>query len=429
MAKVTRRGKRSNSSIESGVLTDSMDGFSSGYGMIDYISGVPGILFPRGTIVELFGLKSSSKTTIILETIAWNQLINPDFKVLYLDFERMLRKEFSYLNKLGIDTSPERFSCETPVTMEEGINSVLEKVRENSFDFIVIDTVAAMRPKVELEKGFANNKQMGVKGKLMAEFMRNLMADLSSDGPAVVFINQLYKDVNNSSFIQMYESPSSDSLKFFAGIRIEVRQSEKIKAKIENPYTFEIDERPVGNIISIKTEKNKVGMPYLKTKYMITYGYGIDIVPSFIAAAIRKGAIKTKGNSKSAFVLDVNGEEKSITGVARLTKFLRENVDLMEKIATDLSPLWEQDIKNFKRRMEIKSAEGDIEFSDDEGEEAVTDNFTLDEINVPSDTEVSLSLDINEDAKSNKQPTEVPVVKVEKEVLEDKKSFKMSLKL
>lgn len=347
--------KKKSSSIGKVQLSEELKGISSGYGIIDMVSGVPGVLFPRATIVELYGMKSSSKTTLLLETIAFNQMINSNFKVYYADFEKMIRNQAGYLSMLGVDISSDNFEVGEFDTMEDGCDKILDVVRNEHFDLLVVDTVAAMRPKAELEKGFAQSKQIGIKGKLMSELLRNMMADMPKDGPAVVFINQMYKDIQSISFVQQYNTPSSDALAFYAGIRIEVKEKEKLKSKKVNPYTFEEMEIPIGSTVEIKTTKNKVGVPFLKSKYAITYGEGIDIAMSAVAAAQRSGAIWNKGNSKSSFVyLDAHGKEQSAVGIPRLLTKLKNNVDDLVAVGSRINDLWAKDMKYLKQRLERK---------------------------------------------------------------------------
>lgn len=370
---MARRGANTNEGIK---LVDELEGYSTGYGLIDMISGVPGMLFPKATLVEVYGAKSSSKTTLVLETIAFNQMIDPNFRVLYADFEKMIRNQTSYLKKLGVDTETENFVCITPDTMEEGCAQILDYVRNDNFNMIVVDTVAAMRPKIELEKGFAENKQIGVRGKLMSEFLRNLMADLPEDGPAVVFINQMFQDISNTSFIPLNITPASKSLEYYAGIRIEVRESTKMKDKRINPYTLEESDIPYGSIIVIKTVKNKVGKPFLESKYMITYGKGIDIVPSVIAAAQRANVIRNKGKSKSSFLYTgADGTEKSAVGMSKLIAKFKENPDDLIAVGSAINELWAEDLKLYKQRLERKSLLEDdldsmyvLEDEDEDGE-------------------------------------------------------------
>lgn len=412
---------KKGSGTEGITLTTEVAGFSCGYGLIDFISGVPGMLFPKATIIELYGNKSSSKTTLVLETIAFNQLINKNFRVLYADFEKMIRNQGKYLVQLGVDISdPSKFAIIQPETMEDGVKSIEDAVRNDHFDMIVVDTVAAMRPKVELEKGFAENKQMGVRAKLMSEFLRNLMADMPEDGPAVVFINQQYKDINNSSFIQTYETPSSDALKFYAGIRIEVRESTKLKDKHINPYTLEETEIPYGSIIVAKTSKNKVGRPYLDTKYVITYGEGINIIPSLVNAAIKAGHIWNKGNSKSSFVfLNAKEQETSVVGMSRLISHFSSNIDDAVAVGGRINDLWAKDLKFLKDRLARKKAPDSFddmyevsEDSEEEGEGLSLEDSTEDKISLNSD-EVASEEAPQMDLKAAFSSAPAPVKKVE----------------
>ena len=389
------------STIQGTTFASEIDGFSSGYGLIDMISGVSNskgtMLFPRATIVELYGLKSASKTTLLLSVIAYNQMINPDFKVLYADFEKMIRNQIPYLNSLGVQITEDKFKIIEPDTQEEGCAMMLDAVRNDDYDMIIVDTIAAMRPKVELEKGFAENKQMGVRAKNMSEFLRNLMADLPADGPAVIFINQEYKDIHSSSFVQTYTTPSSDALAFYAGIRIEVKELQKLKDKKINPYTLEEAEIPYGSIIRIKTLKNKVGTPFLESKYVITYGEGIDIVPSVINAAINAKVIRNKGASKSSFIFEVDGEEKSVVGMSKMIRYFKENPKALVSVGSAINELWAADLSHYEEMLSRKGTSNSSKFElytvDDEAEEEVDEQEltstggTIDFNNLPESDE------------------------------------------
>jgi protein RecA len=398
----------------SGITLGSADGISTGWGLINFISGNPAFLFPFGSVTEVSGLKSASKTTLILETIAFNQMINPDFKVLYTDFEKMLLRQKDYLLQLGVDVDNPNFIVKTPDTMEDGMKIIHDAVRsDEDYDMIVVDSVAAMRPKRELEVGLMENKQMGLKAKAMSEFLRNLTADMPEDnpGPAVVFINQLYKDITaQNSFVQQYVTPSSDALAFYAAVRIEVRESTKVKEKKVNPFTFEETDSPIGSIVAIKTTKNKVGIPFQESKYMITYGIGIDVIPSIIAAAQRSGAIYMAGASKSAFRwIGADGTEQGANGVSALTRKLRENIDDLIAIGSKINDLWASDLKHLKARLERKrmsdnpldmyeASEGDSE--DDEEGDALELGGGMVDLNKPSiidpeTTETDISAIVN----------------------------------
>lgn len=399
--------KRGATGPAGATIGEEVTGLSSGYGVIDLVSGVPGVLFPSATIIELYGKKSASKTTLVLEVIAYNQTINPDFRVYYADFEKMLRKQTSYLGILGVDiTDKDKFKVGAFDTMEEGCAEILDVIRNDSYDLVVVDTVAAMRPAVEVEKGFAGNKQIGLKAKLMSEFLRNIMADMPADGPAVVFINQVYRDVS-VTFAPVYTTPSSDALGFYAGMRIEVVEKSKVKAKRVNPYTLEEEDVPVYSIIEIKTTKNKVGLPFIPSKYAITFGKGIDISLSIITAAQRAGIIKNKGASKSSFLYPgADGTEKAANGMNQLTSKIQGNLDDLIYIGSQINDLWARDMKYLKPRLERRAKVMNLmeayEFPDDEEEESVGgEALSLEDEATPEGVEgEATTLDLNSMAQT-----------------------------
>ena len=338
-------------------------GYSCGYGLIDRVSGVPGVLFPNAVAVELYGLKSSGKTTLVLETIAYNQLINPNFKVLYMDYEKMLRSEIPYLNSLGITVSDDKFVIKDDMTTaEEGMDYMLVALQEDHFDMIIIDTIAAMCPRAEVENKVGDSKQMGLRAKLMNEFLRRFFAVCPPDGPALICLNQQYRDMNSMSYIQTYHTPSSDGLAYYAGMRILVKEKAKLKRNMTDPYTMEKIQQPYGSKIEIKTEKNKVGRPYIATNYYISYGRGINIVPSIVDAAVATKII-SKSGAYYAFTTS-DGQEKKLQGDAKLYDYLEENLDDLVHIGKQINPLWARDMEHLKERLEAKHPLQDSMFED-----------------------------------------------------------------
>lgn len=331
-----------------------LTGYSCGYGLIDRVSGVPGLLFPNAVAVELYGQKSSGKTTLVLETIAYNQLINPKFKVLYMDYEKMLRAEIPYLNSLGITVDDDKFIIKDDMyTAEEGMEYMLEAIRNDHFDMIIVDTVAAMVPSAELENKMGESKQMGLRAKLMNEFLRKFFSLCPPDGPALIFLNQQYKDMNSISYVQTYHTPSSDGLAYYAGIRILVKEKQKLKRDITDPYTLEKISQPYGSVIEIKTEKNKVGRPFVSSKYFITYGAGIDIIPSLINAAVASKVIKASTGGVHKFI-DVSGKEVSVRGYANVLDYFANHLDDLVNVGRQINPLWAKDMEHLKERLEAK---------------------------------------------------------------------------
>ena len=341
-----------------------LTGYSCGYGLIDRVSGVPGILFPNAVAVELYGQKSSGKTTLVLETIAFNQLINPKFKVLYMDYEKMLRAEIPYLNSLGITVNDDKFIIKDDmITAEEGMDYMLEALQNDKLDMIIVDTVAAMVPKAEHENKVGDSKQMGLRAKLMNEFLRKFFALCPPDGPSLVFLNQQYKDMNSMSYVQTYHTPSSDGLAYYAGIKIQVKEKQKLKRDIVDPYTFEKVSQPYGSVIEIKTEKNKVGRPFVSSKYFITYGAGINIIPSLVNAAVATKVIKASTGGVHKFNNE-KGEEVTVRGYANVLDYFSEHLDDLVFVGKQINPLWAKDMEHLKERLEAKHPLQDSLFED-----------------------------------------------------------------
>ena len=331
-----------------------LTGYSCGYGLIDRVSGVPGVLFPNAVAVELYGQKWAGKTTLVLETIAYNQLINKKFKVLYMDYEKMLRTEVPYLNSLGITVDDDHFIIKDDMmTAEEGMDFMLNCIQNDKFDMIVVDTVAAMVPKAELENKMGESKQMGLRAKLMNEFLRKFFSLCPPDGPALIFLNQQYKDMNSMTYVQTYHTPSSDGLAYYAGIKICVKEKSKLKRDIVDPYTFEKIAQPYGSVIEIKTEKNKVGRPFVSSKYFITYGAGIDIIPSLVNAAVAAKVIKASTGGVHKFN-DVNSQEVTVRGYANVLDYFAEHLDDLVNIGKQINPLWAKDMEHLKERIQAK---------------------------------------------------------------------------
>lgn len=382
--------RKQASEISSLTINDA-DSISSGYGLIDYVADSTG-LFPRGAIVELAGLKSTSKTSLVLDTIAYNMHINPNFRVLYADFESMIYNQADYLRKLGVDIHSPNFVLISPSTMEEGCNAIRKELKLSQYDMIVVDTVAAMRPAAEAENKTGETKQIGLRGKLMSEFLRNLNADMAATDykPAVVLINQLYQQLD-ITFGKAYDSPASAALSFYAAIRYQLKERKKIKDKIKNPYTFEEEEVPIGMIVEISTVKNKLGRPNLKTMYFYTYNFGIDMIPRFTDAAYNSGVITNKGASKSSFLLPSPTGEKTVIGMSKLWRTLGSDLYLSkhiaklidEKVAEDLGHkvnFWQKEIDLYELRLQIRNKFNDS--SDDDALAADTFEVKSPEVEV-----------------------------------------------
>lgn len=348
-----------------------ISGYPTGYVWIDYLTDVPGVFFPEGAVTEVMGQKSTAKTTLIFEAIANYHRGGGTKKTLYLDFERTVKKQASYLSNLGVDIANESlFRYEQPETFQEGGDLILKLLRgklkgetQQDYAFIVVDTVAAMRPEQEVSNSLGETKQQGLRAKLMSELLRNLTSDLASDGPAVIFVNQVYEQINinkgpAAAFLPAtFDSTASSALKYYASFRVSLTLKGKLKTKIVNPFTFEEEEQFVGSIIEAMAEKSKIGVPFRKARFVVKYGYGVDPLPTLISAAIKKPngdlpIIKVEGN-KSIFSYLINPEtgeySQRFKGLTSLQSYLSENYEEAVSIANKISPEWGQCLSSFNK--------------------------------------------------------------------------------
>ena len=339
-------------------------GYSTGYCWIDYLSNSEDCFFPEGAITEVMGLKSCSKTTLILEAIAHYYARGGTKKVLYLDFERTVRNQKTYLRNIGFDIDDEsKFNYQQPDTFQQGAMYVLNLLRNNGkgeqqtdYAFIVVDTVAAMVPEQEKDNKFGETKQVGLRAKLMNEFCRNITSSLYPEGPAFIFVNQLYEDLSIKGPAAFgptqYDSSSSNALKYYASFRVSLSLKGKIKDKAVNPFTYEEEENYVGSIIEAMAEKSKIGVPFRKARFIVKYGIGIDAVPTIINAGAKKPEdqpiVRVQGNN-ALFAIRMGYNEKgeaeytkNFRGIAQFQKHLYDNPSDLVKIAEQLSPLWKQ---------------------------------------------------------------------------------------
>lgn len=359
-------------------------GYPTGYVWIDYLTDVPNVFFPEGAITEVMGQKSTAKTTLIFEAIAAYHRSGGNKKTLYLDFERTVKKQASYISNLGVDlANPNLFQYEQPSTFQEGGDMILKLLRnkkkgecQQDYAFIIVDTVAAMRPEQEVSNDLGDTKQQGLRGKLMSELLRNLTSDLESDGPAVIFVNQVYEQISinkgpAAAFMPaQFDSSASNALKYYASFRVSLTLKSKLKAKTINPFTFEEEDMFVGSVVEAMAEKSKIGVPFRKSRFVVKYGYGIDPLPTLISAGINKKQenpiIKVEGN-KSIFSYHLGDGDYSqkFKGLGAISKFLSENHEEVVKIAYQISPEWGECLSNFNKQAMESVQESEEDTSSD----------------------------------------------------------------
>lgn len=271
----------------------------SGSLALDIALGVGG--YPRGRIVEIYGPESSGKTTLTLHAIAEAQKAN--LSCAFIDAEHAF--DPAYAKNLGINLDDMIIS--QPDNGEAALEIADTLVRSGAVDLIVIDSVAALVPQVELEGGMADN-QMGLQARLMSKALRKLTSTVSKSNATVIFINQIRMKIG-----VMFGSPETttggNALKFYASVRLDIRRGSAIKDQ----------EEVLGNETKVKVVKNKVAPPFRTADFEIIYGEGISRLGEVLDLAV-KNEIVDKSGSWFAY----NGE-KIGQGKENVKKFLKEN--------------------------------------------------------------------------------------------------------
>lgn len=273
---------------------------------LDIALGVMGV--PRGRIIEIFGPESSGKTTLAQHIIAEVQKIGGI--AAFVDAEHAL--DPSYARKIGVNV--DELLISQPDAGEQALDIVETLVRSNAVDVIVVDSVAALTPRAEIE-GEMGDSHVGLQARLMSQALRKLTSIISKSKAVVIFINQIRQKIG-----VVYGNPETTTggvaLKFYSSMRIEVRRSAQIK----------MGEKIIGNRVKVKLVKNKVAPPFTTTEFDIMYNEGISLAGDVLDTATEMGIIKKSGNSYSY------GEEKLGVGRENAKNGLREHPELMKKI-------------------------------------------------------------------------------------------------
>ena len=273
---------------------------------LDLALGVGGV--PRGRIIEILGPESSGKTTLAQHIVAEVQKIGG--LAAFVDAEHALDPE--YAAKIGGNI--DELLISQPDTGEQALEIVETLVRSNAVDVIVIDSVAALTPKAEIE-GEMGDQHMGLQARLMSQALRKLAGIISKSKTTVVFINQIRMKIG-VVFGNPETTPGGNALKFYASVRIEIRRAAQIKQA----------EAIVGNRVKIKIVKNKVAPPFRACEFDIMYNEGISIPGDLLDLGVNYGTIRKNGNSYTF--------EETALGVGRekAKQFLRENPKLIKQI-------------------------------------------------------------------------------------------------
>lgn len=274
--------------------------------LIDSALGVGG--YPKGRIIEIYGPESSGKTTLALEAIAEVQKLGG--RAAYIDAEHAIDPD--YAKHLGVDIS--ELILSQPDYGEQAMEIVDMLAKSNAIDLIIVDSVAALIPKAELEGTFEDSS-VGLQARLMSKSLRKLAGVLAKSNCTVIFINQLREKVG-----VMYGNPETTTggraLKFYSTIRIEIRRAETIKQ----------GDKALGNIVNIKVVKNKVAPPYRSCKVELMFGEGISKDHEIAQLAVDFGIIEKSGSWFS-----YNGERLG-QGISSVYDWLKNNPDIQSTI-------------------------------------------------------------------------------------------------
>lgn len=275
---------------------------------LDLALGVGGL--PRGRVVEIFGPESSGKTTLMLHVIANAQKAGG--LAAFIDAEHAL--DPGYAKKLGVNLDDLLVS--QPDSGEEALTICETLARSNALDVIVIDSVAALVPKAELE-GEMGMATMGMQARLMSQALRKLTAVLNKAKTTCIFTNQIREKVG-VMFGNPETTPGGKALKFYASVRLDIRRKDTLKDAAGNA---------VGNHVKVKVVKNKVAPPFAEAEFDIIYNHGINKEGSILDVAVDSGVVEKKG-AWLQFNGELIGQGKD---AARLT--LAEKPELAKKIA------------------------------------------------------------------------------------------------
>ena len=285
---------------------------STGSFSLDIALGVGG--FPKGRIVEIFGPESSGKTTLALHAVAEAQKAGG--KTAFIDAEHALDPE--YAKKLGVKINELLIS--QPDSGEEALNIMESLVRSGIIDVIVVDSVAALTPKVEIE-GEMGAQYIGLQARMMSQALRKITALADRTKTLIIFINQLRDKIGMMGYGEPTTTPGGRALKFYASVRIDIRRIAQIKK----------GEDSVGNRVRAKVVKNKVAAPFKIAEFDIMFGEGISYSGDILNSAIKSGAVSKSGNTYS-----FEGEKLGV-GLEAAKQFLSENKQLLNKIKKQLT--------------------------------------------------------------------------------------------
>ena len=303
-------GKGSIMKLGTGDVSDDVQATSTGSLALDLALGVGGL--PRGRVVEIFGPESSGKTTLCLHAIAETQKIGGS--AAFIDAEHAL--DVSYAKKLGVQIDD--LLVAQPDTGEQALEITETLVRSGAIDLVVVDSVAALVPRAEIE-GEMGDSHMGLQARLMSQALRKLTGAISKSLTTVVFINQIRMKIG-----VMFGNPETttggNALKFYSSVRLDIRRIESIKDGQE----------VIGSRVRVKVVKNKTAPPFRQAEFDIMFAAGVSKVGELIDLGVEKKIIDKAGAWYSY------REERLGQGREAVKAFLKENPETAKEIETKI---------------------------------------------------------------------------------------------
>ena len=279
----------------------------SGSIALDHALGIGG--YPRGRIIEIYGPESSGKTTLAIHAIAQAQKLGGIAAI--IDAEHAFDR--TYAKALGVDLDTLLIS--QPDNGEQALEIADNLIRSGAIDIVVIDSVAALTPKAEIEGEMGDNK-VGLQARLMSQALRKLTANISKTGTCCIFINQLREKIG-ILFGNPETTTGGNALKFYASVRLDIRRTTQIKDGDE----------ALGNHVKVKVVKNKMAPPFRKAEFDIVFGEGISRTGEIVDLGVELGVIQKSGSWFSY------KESKLAQGREAVKKLLEDNQELADEIA------------------------------------------------------------------------------------------------
>lgn len=306
MAKIEKEFGRGSIMRMGDQSVDNVEVIPTGSLALNAALGVGG--YPRGRIIEIYGPESSGKTTLAIHAIAEAQRMGGT--AAFIDAEHAFDR--FYAAKLGVDVN--NLLISQPDNGEQALDIAEQLIRSAAIDIIVIDSVAALTPKAEIEGDMGDNR-VGLQARLMSQALRKLTATISRTNTTCIFINQLREKIG-----VMFGNPETttggNALKFYSSVRLDIRRVTTLKD----------GDTPIGNQVRVKVIKNKVAPPFRKAEFEITFGEGISRVGEIVDLGVELGIIKKSGSWFSY------GESRLGQGRDAVKKVIKDNPELSAEL-------------------------------------------------------------------------------------------------